>query len=146
MVGKLPAGAIQKVGNGVIYYNGITQIVDPSVANITALGNLRALSGMKAIASSDGTPILVNALPGQLGSLGLGTADAPPTWRLDANLLKRVKINERFTFVIGATAQNLTNSPQFAAPNTSISSASFGRITGTASTYRILVLQSRLNF
>ena len=50
------------------------------------------------------------------------------------------------TFQIGATAQNITKSPQFAAPNTAISSASFGRITSTASTYRILVLQSRLNF
>jgi hypothetical protein len=145
-VAPMPGGTIQKVGNGVIYYPGITQIADPSVANITTLGNLRALSTLKAIASSNGTPILVNALPGQLGVLGIGTASAPPTWRLDTNLLKRIKINERFTFQVGATAQNVTNSPQFSGPNTSISSASFGRITSTASTYRILVLQSRLNF
>jgi hypothetical protein len=62
------------------------------------------------------------------------------------NLLKRIKINERFTFQIGATAQNITNSPQFSAPNTAISSTSFGRITSTASTYRVMVLQARLNF
>jgi hypothetical protein len=145
-VGPLPGGSIQKVGNGVIYYPGITQITDPSVANITTLGNLRALSTLKAIAGPDGTPVLVNALPGQLGTMGIGTASAPATWRLDMNLLKRVKINERFTFQIGATAENLTNSPQFGAPNTAIGSASFGRITSTASTYRIVVLQSRLNF
>jgi hypothetical protein len=145
-VGPMPSGSIQKVGNGVIYYPGITQITDPSVANITTLGNLRALSTLKAIAGPDGTPVLVNALPGQLGTMGIGTASAPPTWRLDMNLLKRVKINERFTFQIGATAENLTNSPQFGAPNTAIGSANFGRITSTASTYRILVLQSRLNF
>jgi hypothetical protein len=145
-LGPMPEGAIQKVGNGVVYYPGVTQITDPSVANITTQGNLRALSTLKAIAGSDGTPILVNALPGQLGALGIGTASAPPVWRLDANLLKRIKISERFTFQIGATAQNVTNSPQFAAPTTSIGSANFGRITSTASTYRILVLQSRLNF
>jgi len=145
-VGVMPEGKIQKVGNGVIYYPGVTQITDPSVSNITTQGNLRALSTLKAIAGSDGTPILVNALPGQLGSLGIGTSSAPPTWRLDMNLLKRVKINERFTVQVGATAQNVTNSPQFAAPTTSVSSANFGRITSTASTYRILVLQSRLNF
>src|SRR5207248_10134929 len=102
-VGTMPEGNIQKVGNGVIYFPGITQIVDPSVANITTLGNLRALSTLKAIARSDGTPILVNALPGQLGSLAIGTADGPPLWRLDVNLLKRIKINERFTLQIGAT-------------------------------------------
>jgi hypothetical protein len=145
-VAPMPSGSIEKVGNGVIYYPGITQITDPSVANITTAGNLRALSGLKAIADANGNPILVNALSGQLGSLAIGTASAPPTWRLDMNLLKRVRINERFTFQIGATAENLTNSPQFSAPNTSIGSASFGRITSTASTYRILVLQSRLNF
>jgi carboxypeptidase family protein/TonB-dependent receptor-like protein len=145
-IGPIPDGSIQKVGNGVLYYSGVTQITDPSVANITTLGNLRALSTLKAIARSDGTPILVNALPGQLGTLGIGTADAPPVWRLDANLLKRIKINERFTLQVGATGQNITNSPQFSAPNTSIGSASFGRITSTASTYRILVLQGRLNF
>ena len=56
------------------------------------------------------------------------------------NLVKRVKINERFTFQIGATAQNLTNSPQFAAPNTSIGSASFGRPTR----FRIMALTDSL--
>ncbi len=125
---------------------GTVEITDPSVANITTLGNLRALSGLKAIASPDGTPLLVNALPGQLGGLAIGTGTAPSTWRLDMNLLKRIKINDRFTFKVGATAQNLSNTPQLAAPNTSISSANFGRITGTASTYRIVVLQARLNF
>jgi hypothetical protein len=78
--------------------------------------------------------------------MGIGTLDAPKTWRLDANLVKRVKINERFTFQIGATGQNLTNTPQFGSPNTAIGSTSFGRITGTASTYRVIVLQGRLNF
>ena len=145
-LGPMPSGQIQKVGNGVIYYPGITQVTDPYVANITTQGNLRALSTLKAIAGPDGSPILVNALPGQLGTLGIGTADAPSIWRLDMNLLKRVKINERFIFQIGATAQNITNSPQFGAPNTAIGSTAFGRITSTASTYRILVLQSRLNF
>jgi hypothetical protein len=78
--------------------------------------------------------------------MGIGTLDAPKTWRLDANLVKRIKINERFAFQIGATGQNITNTPQFGAPNTSISSTGFGRITGTASTYRVIVLQGRLNF
>jgi Carboxypeptidase regulatory-like domain/TonB dependent receptor-like, beta-barrel len=142
----MPAGSIQKVGNGVLYYPGITQIVDPYVANITTSGNLRALSTLKAIATSDGTPILVNAQPGQLGSLGIGTADAPSTWRLDANLVKAIRITERFKLQIGATGQNITNSPQFGSPNTSIGSANFGRITGTAATYRLIVLQGRLNF
>jgi len=62
------------------------------------------------------------------------------------NLLKRIKINERFTAQVGATAENISNTPQFSAPNTAIGSASFGRITSAASTYRIIVLQTRLNF
>ena len=147
-VGKLPTGAVSYVGNGVTYFNGLTQIVDPSVANITTLGNLRALSTLKATADSSGNPILVNAQPGQLGALGFGTANGPGAWRLDVNLIKRIKINERFTFQIGATGENVMNHEVFGAPTVSISSASFGKITSTATgfTPRILVIQARLNF
>ena len=90
--------------------------------------------------------LLVNALPGQLGGLAIGTATAPSTWRLDMNLLKRVKINERFTAQLGATAQNISNTPQFSAPNTGIGSANFGRITGTANTPRNMEFGLRLHF
>ncbi|HEY1341101.1 MAG TPA: hypothetical protein VGF59_26500, partial [Bryobacteraceae bacterium] len=155
LVSPMPAGSVQKLPNGVTYFSGLTQVVDPYVGNITTNGNLRALSTLKAIADANGKPLLVNAAPGQLGNLSAGTITGPGTFRLDMNLLKTVRINERFSMQVGANAENLSNTPQFGSPNTSINSATFGRITGSQSvpaaagstgSYRIIVLNARLNF
>ncbi len=150
-VGPIPS-SVQKVGNGVLYFPNVVQIPDPQIA--TMAPNLAALSTLRAIANTSGTPLLINATPGQLGGLAAGSLNGPGLWRLDMNLLKRIKIKERFMFQIGATAENITNTPQFSAPtatNLGINSASFGRITSTfspagATSYRVIVLQARLNF
>jgi hypothetical protein len=64
---------------------------------------------------------------------------------VDVNLIKHIRINERFVFQIGATATNFTNTPIFGLPNVTIGSTSFGRIT-SATGNRLIVLQGRLNF
>ncbi len=148
-VGALPT-AVTKVGNGVIYFPGATQVVDPQVASLAsgaANGNLQALSTLRAIAIN-GQLSLINATPGNLGALGDGTLNGPSGIRLDFNLLKRIKVTERFGLEFRATAENLTNTEVFGTPNTSINSTTFGHITGTASgfTPRIIVAQLRLNF
>jgi hypothetical protein len=151
ILGSMQAGAVRRVGDGVVYFSGLKQIVDPAVANLTTLGNIRALSTLRAIASADGTPLLVNPAPGQLGNLGLATFRAPGFIQLDVNLIKRIRINERFELQLGATARNITNTENFGAPttsNTSINNVNFGRITATATgaVPRIIVLQGRINF
>jgi hypothetical protein len=145
-VGPLPAG-VERVGNGVIYFPGATQITDPQVASLAsgaANGNLQALSTLKAIAIN-GSPALINATPGNLGSLAYDTINGPSGIRLDFNLLKRIRITERFNMEFRATAENLTNTAVFAAPNMNINSATFGHITSDAGP-RIIVAQLRLNF
>ena len=152
-LGALPSGQVQRVGNGVVWFQNVTQIADPYLNNITA--SLRPFSGLKAIAVN-GTPILVNPGPGQMGSLGQGIVTGPGTFRFDVNLIKRIKITERVTMQLGATAQNLTNTEQFGNPNTNINDLNFGRITGSAnysnagvgssSPARIVVLQGRITF
>jgi hypothetical protein len=119
---------VQRVGTGVVYFSGITQITDPAVANLPS-ATLRAVSGLKAIADSNGNPLLANPLPGQLGALGLSVFRGPSSKNLNLNVIKHFKINERLNFQIGASAQNLTNTPIFGNPNTTINSTSFGRIT-----------------
>lgn len=148
-VGPLPA-SVTRVGNGVIYFPGATQITDPQVAGIAsgaANGNLQALSTLKAIAIN-GQTSLINATPGTVGELAYGSLNGPAGIRLDFNLLKRFKITERFNLEFRATAENLTNTEVFAAPNTNINTATFGHITATATgfTPRIIVAQLRLNF
>ncbi len=141
-LGALTAN-VTRVGNGVTYFPGPTQITDPQVASLAS--NLQAISTLKAIAVG-GTPVLTNALPGSLGTLGNGTLYGPGGLRLDFNLLKRIRIKERYIFEFRATAENLTNTASFANPTTSINSATFGKITSDTQGPRILVFQGRLTF
>jgi hypothetical protein len=145
-VGKLPAGAIAELSNGVTYLNGLTIVTDPQVAGLSS--TLQPTSTLKAIASSSGTPLLVNALPGALGALGFGTLTGPGAYRLDMNLVKRFKISERFNAQVGIVGQNVLNHEVFSAPSLNINSTSFGRITSSAGGFgpRIFALQARLNF
>jgi len=154
ILGALPSGSVTKVGNGVTYFPNLTQITDPYVASITTSGNLQALSTLHAIATANGMPLLVNPAPGQLGDLGLGNLRGPGLLRIDMNVLKDIKITERITFRLEATAQNLTNTEGFGNPDMNINDLTFGRITAplTAVTGnplavpRIIVLQSRVFF
>jgi hypothetical protein len=155
LLGSLPGDGVTKTGNGVIYFNGLTQILDPSIASLPA--SLQPLSTLRAIAGANGQPLLVNPLPGVMGALGNGVLFGPGGKQLNANVIKHIRINERFNFQIGATAENVTNTPIFANPQTSINSTAFGRITATAglsgaggsggaTASRLMVIQARLNF
>lgn len=155
LLGALPSDGVTKNGSGVIYFNGLTQVLDPSIARMPAA--LQPLSTLRAIAGANGSPLLVNPLPGVMGSLGNGVMFGPGGKQLNASVIKRIRINERFTFQIGATAENVTNTPIFANPQTNINSTAFGRITSTAglsgaggsggaTASRLMVIQARLNF
>jgi len=146
LLGAVPGHGTTAVGNGVIYFPGLTQITDPSVASLPAA--LQPLSTLKAIAGANGSPLLVNPLPGVMGALGASTFHGPGSKALNMNVIKRIRFNERFVGQFGATAENVTNTPTFANPNTSIESTTFGRITTTAGLYplRLIVLQARFNF
>jgi Carboxypeptidase regulatory-like domain len=155
LLGSLPGHGVTTTGNGVIYFNGLTQVLDPSIASMPT--SVQGLSTLRAIAGANGQPLLVNPLPGVMGALGNGVLFGPGGKQLNANVIKRIRINERFTFQIGATAENVTNTPIFANPNTNINSTAFGRITATAglsgaggsggaTASRLMVIQARLNF
>jgi hypothetical protein len=158
-VGKLPDGKVQRVATGIQYFN-FTQITDPAVANMSS-ATLKAISPLKAIADANGNPLLINPAAGQISPLGLVSFRGPGWKNMNLNLIKHIKITERFNFQIGASAQNLTNTPIFGNPTFLINSTSFGRITtvgaGASSSIgaiapvagtgaRIIVLQGRLNF
>ena len=143
-VGSLPGNGVQRVSNGVVYFNGLTQVTDPSAVGLA--GSL-----LKAITGPNGQLVLVNPLPGQFGSLGYGILRGPGAKNLNVNLQKMFRINERFNFMLRATALDATNTPIFLDPDTNINSPTFGRITGTSTANqapgnRIMVLQGRLNF
>ncbi len=144
LIGALPGNGVQKVGNGVVYFNGLKQVNDPSISFIGS-STLQALSTLKAITDASGKPILVNPLPGQLGFLAGGVLRGPGAKSMNLNIIKRVRVTERITLQIGATADNVTNTPIFGDPTIDINSTNFGRIT-SATGNRVIVLQGRVNF
>jgi hypothetical protein len=136
-------GKVKRVGNGVVYFSNLQSIPDPYLLNITPA--LRSRSTMLAVADASGKLLARNAAPGEFGNLAPRFLQGPGSFRMDLNLIKRVKISERYELMLRADAENLTNRPQFGNPNTDINSLNFGRITG-ASGNRILVVSGRLNF
>jgi hypothetical protein len=84
---------------------------------------------------------------GQFGNSGRNFFVGPHYFDLDASLLKRIPINERFKIELRADATNLTNSVSFAAPTTDITSTLFGRIRNSvSSSSRKIQIGAKLHF
>src|SRR5438128_6461952 len=96
IVGNFPkdSGQVTKVSNGVIYFPGTKQITDPSISGVSSLNALNGGFSNKAIADSNGQPLLVNPVPGQNGNLGLKWIEGPASVGLDMNLIKRIRLTE----------------------------------------------------
>ena len=147
IVGDFPKslGEVVKVSNGVIYFDGLQQLTDPAVANVTSLQGLNAQLSNRAIADANGKFLLVNPAPGQLGNLGLKWVEGPGNIGLDMNLAKKVRITETKEFEFRIDATNILNHPNFGDPVLNINSTDFGRIR-TASGNRSFVMNARVNF
>ena len=146
-VGEIPKdmGKITKLPNGVTYFDGYTQIADPSFTPTTANG-LNVGYTNKAILDPDGNLILVNPQPGELGTLGFATLRGPGALRFDLNMVKRFRIQETKEVEFRVDVINVLNHPVFGNPSTAInSSGNFGRIT-TATGTRSFITNLRFNF
>lgn len=71
-----------------------------------------------------------NGLAGEFGNVGLGTERGPGLKTYDISIQKEFPIYERARLEFRAEFFNLTNTPQFNAPNRSVTSAVFGELTG----------------
>ncbi len=136
-------GQVTRTGNGIVYFPGLKQVADPSIALLAP--PLRALSSMQAIADASDNLLLANSVPGQLGTVAPRFLSGPGGLRLDINLRKRFQIREGIWFELRADAQNFSNTPYFDVPVTDINDTDFGRIT-TASGNRIIVVGARIQF
>jgi hypothetical protein len=68
------------------------------------------------------------------------------TKNLDFSLFKNFSFKERFKIALRAETFNLTNTPVFSAPGTSINGANFGIITGQSNPPRNVQLALKLIF
>jgi len=84
---------------------------------------------------------------GEFGNTGRNFFVGPHYVEIDASLLKRVTLNERFKLEFRADATNLTNTVAFGAPTTDITSGTFGRIRNTVTSgSRKIQLGAKIRF
>ena len=148
IVGPLPKhmGQLKKVSNGVVYFDGFTQVQDPGIAGVSSLNGLSTAYNNRAIVDSTGQYVLVNPQPGEVGTLGYSTLKGPSSLNLDMNMIKRFQITEGKEFELRVDAINVLNHANFGNPSTAINSSNnFGRIT-TAGGARSFVLNTRISF
>ena len=138
-------GQVTKLSNGVVYFDGLQQITDPGLSEVTTTNSLNTRYNLFAIADAQGNPVLVNPSAGQIGTLGRNVIEGPGRITLDANLIKRVRINESKELEFRLDSTNILNHANFSNPTTNIDSTSFGQIT-SASAARRFTVSARLNF
>jgi len=138
-------GSVERRGDGVVYFSDLGQTRDPYVANITPVNGIQGRSTLLGVTDASGKLLLANPAPGQFGGLASRFLEGPGSFRLDLNLIKRLRFRERWELHLRADAVDATNSPQFGNPDANINSLTFGRITGAGGS-RIIVVAARLNF
>ena len=117
-----------KSGNafGNFFSQQYQRVPDPACASVAS--TLTSFCTLTALADANGTIVLRNAAPGQLGTLGLRPIEGSGSWDFDANIQKSMKIGESKNLTFRMDAQNLFNHPTPGAPNMNINSGTFGEI------------------
>src|SRR5262249_38730543 len=124
IVGNFPKslGKVTKVSNGVYYFTGFHQVVDPYKSNVTTVDSLDAQFGNLALADASGNLILVNPKPGKVGTLARNWLEGPRSVNFDVDLIKRVQIGENKQFEFRLDAINVMNHTNFGSPALNINS------------------------
>jgi hypothetical protein len=103
--------------------------------------------GVKFFFSEDELSRFSIPAAGSLGNSGRNYFNGPGFFTLDASLLKRTALTERFLLELRADATNLTNTPSFGFPTARITSSSFGRVRdNVVSEARQIMLGMKLRF
>jgi hypothetical protein len=125
------ASKVQILGghNSTHPYFNTANFADPSVAELTAAGGVKA-----------------NVVD-RFGTAGRNSVRGPGLFNLSTSVARTFKVTERYSMVFRGEAFNLTNTPSFSNPASNVSAASgFGIISGTQNNSRELRFSARVNF
>lgn len=75
---------------------------------------------------------------GVIGNAGFNTLRGPGVTNLDMSIFRDFRFRERYSVQFRAEALNLSNTPHFGTPQGSVTSPSFGQITGTTTASRLI--------
>jgi hypothetical protein len=131
---KLPKGHVAwngPGGTGTFFGNKYVTQKDPQCFDTTVVAaSLTGFCTLNALATADGTPVLVNPKPGEIGTLGNNTLDGTGVFFLDGNIRKSFRLTETKQLSIRLDATNILNHPQPNAPNFTVGTTPFGQIIG----------------
>jgi hypothetical protein len=114
-------------GGGALNTTGLTQRANQVLPTVQYFGN-------EGPGQYYFNPAAFAAAPaGVLGNEGYETLRGPGQTDLDVSLFRSFKIKERFTAQFRAECYNISNTPAFSSPQGSVTSSTFGEITGVGS-------------
>jgi hypothetical protein len=92
------------------------------------------------------TSCFATPAPLQLGNSGFGIVRAPGYYNADLSLSKSQSIREKMNLVLQVDAFNLSNTPHYSAPGTTLGNSDFGKIGGTNGIPRRIQLGAHFTF
>ena len=119
---------------GVFWFN-------PDLLNITT-----SPTTGRVVSSTLKPGLLGQPAPGTFGNFPLNSIDSGRFFNLDTSVTKRFPVSEQVSFEIKTTFINILNNANFTFGNTAFDSTSFGRITATTGSQRVIHFQGSLRF
>jgi hypothetical protein len=129
---------------GVRDVNGIVYWIDPKVID----PNTGRAVGPDTLANSPGFPgqVFFNPMAGEVGNLEILGFDGPSQFQADLSITKRVRVWRQAGLRLRADIFNLFNTVNFWVADDDINSTTFGRITDTTTSPRLIQLQVKVDF
>ena len=103
-------------------------------------------SAGRVVSSTLKPGLLGQPAPGTFGNFPMNSIDSGRFFNIDMSLTKRFPIGERVSFELKTTFINILNNANFTFGNTQFDSTSFGRITATTGSPRVIHFQGSLRF
>lgn len=90
--------------------------------------------------------LLGQPAPGTFGNFPMNSLNSGRFFNIDTSVTKRFPVGERVSLELKTTFINILNNPNFTHGNVSFDSTSFGRITGTSGSQRVIHFQGSMRF
>jgi hypothetical protein len=117
--------------------SGVTNHADVTCPSVKKLGS---------VSEWFDTSCFAYAPPLQLGNSGIGKVRGPGYYNSDLSLSKSANIREGMAIKVQADAFNLSNTPHYSNPDTSLGDSNFGQIGGTNGAPREIQLGVHFTF
>ena len=114
--------------------------INPELLNITtnAAGQF--------VSSTIKPGLIVSPAPGSFGNFPMNSLNGPRYFNIDGSLVKRLAITETVKFELKTTFINILNNPNFSYNGQNFDSTSFGRITATSGSPRVIHFTAKVTW